>query len=101
MGAPASALWDAAQFLDVHMHQLAWCLLLVAHSDRLAHRQAGGLVQICQLGHPVAGQDAFDNAAGNAEVVADSEWSPLAVESQGNDAVLALAAQSCRATRRA
>ena len=48
------------------------------------------------LGHPAADQNAFDGATGNAQVVADSVWSPLAVESQGNDAVFALAAQSCR-----
>jgi len=72
MGTPASAFWDAAQFLDVHMHQLARCLLLVPHADRLAHRQPSGLVQMRQLGHSVAGQDAFDGAAENAEVVAHS-----------------------------
>ena len=58
VSAPAPAVGDAAELLDVEMDQLPGTGLLIAHRHRAAHRQPGGLVHLGQAGHVVPGQEA-------------------------------------------
>src|SRR5690606_40189712 len=69
--APAAAVRDPAELLDVHMDQLARDLLLVADRFRLADGQPGGLVNVVQQRHPVPLEDPPDRGARDAKVVAD------------------------------
>ena len=72
MSAPAPAVGDAAELLDIGMDQLPGTGLLKAHRRRAAHRQPGGLIHLGQAGHVVAGQDAPHGGARQAQVVGDA-----------------------------
>jgi hypothetical protein len=73
VGAPAAASGDAAELLDVHVHQLAGPGAFVAHRGGLgrADHFAGHRVQHRKVGQVVAGEDARDRAGGQAELSRD------------------------------
>jgi hypothetical protein len=58
---------DAAQFLDVHVHQLARAAALVAADDA-----PGGAVEVVKAVEVVAGQDPVDGRGGQPEAPGDA-----------------------------
>lgn len=86
--APAAAIRDEAELLDINMHQLARGCFLVADRLRAANRQAGGLIYMRQQRHPITAQDPPDRRAWHSEVIADPVRTPPAREPQRDDAVL-------------
>ena len=76
MSAPAPAVGDAAELLDIEMDQLPGTGLLIAHRHRAAHHQPGGLIHLGQAGHVVPGQDAPHGGARQAQVVGDVVGAP-------------------------
>ena len=93
MSAPAPAVGDTAELVDVEMDQLPGTGLLIAHRHRAAHRQPGGLIHLGQAEHVVPGQDAPHGGAHQAQVVGDAVRPPPAVEPQGDDASLSAPCQ--------
>ncbi|GLW65191.1 hypothetical protein Arub01_34350 [Actinomadura rubrobrunea] len=67
MDAVAAAVGDVAQFLDVHVHQVAGGGVLVA-----AHGPAGGPVQVGQGRTAVALQHAVHRGGGQAQAGGDA-----------------------------
>ncbi|GGZ00812.1 hypothetical protein GCM10010300_50790 [Streptomyces olivaceoviridis] len=92
MDAPASAVGDAAEFLDVHVDELAGPAAFVAVDDL-----AAGPVHESQAVQNVPGQDPVHGRGGQAQDRADAGRAELAVLPQAADAVFDCC---CRAVRR-
>src|SRR5699024_1710506 len=90
MRAPAAPVGDLADLLDVHVHQLAGSVALVTHRRGLARADhlAGDRVQLAQVGHPMAAQDAGDGAGRDADVRADPVLSPASLAATVQDLLL-------------
>ncbi|KWU68029.1 hypothetical protein AWX17_27605 [Priestia megaterium] len=85
VGAPAAAVGDPAEFLDVDVDQLARCRGLVTDRFGFADGQPGRLVQKGKQRHPIPGQHSSDSRAGHSEVIADPMWTPPPSEPQRDD----------------
>lgn len=88
--APAPAVWDDPEFLDVDMHEAARVCSFVSHERGPSHGEARGLDNVLELGHPVPGDDPFGRGSRDTEVVADAVWTPPAGEAETHNAMLAL-----------
>nr|BFE68405.1 hypothetical protein GCM10020092_017060 [Actinoplanes digitatis] len=80
LGAPAAAVGDVAEFLDVDVDQVARAGVFVA-ADRLA----GGPVEMGQAGDAGAAQDGVAGRGGQVQTAADSCRSPSAAGAQVQD----------------
>ena len=71
-----AAVGDASELLDVHVHQIARCGVLIALRASLggAHRGAGGRVGERQAHAPEAGQDLVHRRGVHSQEVSDSGW---------------------------
>jgi hypothetical protein len=72
---PAAPVRDLAQLLDVHVHQLARCTVLISALGS-ADLPSSGPVQPAQASQPVAGQHAVHRRGVQAEQVADPRRPP-------------------------
>lgn len=79
---------DPAEFLDIDVDEVSRAGALIPDRPGLPDGQPGRLIDMCEEWHPVAGEDAFDRGAGDAEVVADAVWPPPAGEPERDDAML-------------
>ena len=71
MGFPAAAGRDAAEFLDVHVHQLAGPVAFVTDGGglRCPDQLTGQRVAVMQSWHTVASQDPGDRACRHTDVM--------------------------------
>jgi hypothetical protein len=81
----AAAVGDAAEFLDVHVHQVPGMLVFVADGFGPADRQSGGLVQMWELGQAVSAQDFLHGGPGQVRLVGDTVRPPAAGKAQRDD----------------
>src|SRR5699024_7598954 len=100
MDPPPTTVRDATELLDINMDQLARPGDLVALRCAATDRQAGGLIDALQLGHPVASQDPPHRGTRYVQEVADPVRPPPAVEPQPDDASLGARAEPVRAVVR-
>ena len=80
-----SAVGDAAEFLHVDVHEIAWILAFVADRLRFSHGQAGVQIDKAQEGHVVSVEDLRDRRLRQVQVVADPVRSPPPGEAQRDD----------------
>src|ERR1700712_5608529 len=101
--APATTVGDAAELLDVHVHQLAGPGPLVAGRGLLRGPDdfPGHRVQYAQPGRSAADQNAGDRAGRHAQLGADPVRPPALTVAQLDDAVLDLGRGPGRAGVRA
>ncbi len=76
----ATTVGDVAQLLDVDVHQVAGCVVLVA-----AYCPAGGPVEVCESGEFVAAQDPVHCSGIQAQQVGDACRSPPAQDADFDD----------------
>lgn len=84
-GAVTAAVGDAAEFLHVHVHEIARILAFVADWFGFANRQTGVQVDVTQEGHVVSVEHLRHRRLRQAQVVADPVWSPPSGEAQRDD----------------
>ena len=89
VGAPAAAVGDAAELLDVHVDQLAGPVAFVADRGGLRgpDHLTGHRVALAQVGHAVAAQDPRHRAGRHAELGAEPVR-PAAVLGAGREDLL-------------
>jgi hypothetical protein len=78
------------------MHEPARPVDLVPDRLRLAHRDPGGLIDVRQARHSIAGQHTTDRGAVQMQVIRDPVRPPPAGEPQRHDPVLRAARQAIR-----
>src|SRR6185503_4217712 len=81
--APATAVWDLAELLDVDVHQFARSSALVA-----AHHTPAGTVEPGQSSQPVAGQHTVHGRGMQSEQIADAGRPPTPQDPDLDDAPL-------------
>ena len=88
MCAPASAVGDAPEFLDVDVDQLAWPVAFVADRGGLRRSDdlAGERVALVQPRHTVAAKDAGDRACRDTDVGGELIGPAAAFTASGQDA---------------
>lgn len=79
---------DTAQYLDVHVHQPAGTVLLVAHRRWMARAGLRGPIKVGQGRHAVAREDRPGRGAGRAHVAGDPRMPPAPAEAQDHHARL-------------
>jgi hypothetical protein len=79
---PPAAVGDAAELLDVYVHQVAGVRPFVAAHWLFADRLAGGQVQGGQLGHLEAHQDPVHGRGVHTQSAGDGGWTEAAGAAQ-------------------
>src|SRR5215469_10461336 len=90
VGAPASAIGDATQLLDVHVHELARSISFVAHCGglRRTDQLPGHGVAVAQVWHTAAAQYSRHRAGGHVQLSANGIGAPALNPTQHHDLVL-------------
>src|SRR5690606_3326102 len=86
VGAPPTPVRDAAEFLDIDVHQFAGTAALIALCrglGRLDHR-TGHRIAVPQVGHAVATQDSGHSPCGNPQLRAQPVLTPTILPARGN-----------------
>ena len=84
-GAVPAAVGDAAEFLHIHVHQVARILPFVTERFWFSDRQAGVQIDVAQERHLVSVEYLRHCRLGQVQVEADAVWPPPPGETQRDD----------------